>query len=234
MKHVVPRATERFLTSFGGRNPFGQPKWRLIVASDRMIKESGVYRDWQDGLSTAEKGGLNFSPAADVPGLNFQRYENKPIRVVTEMREVRKYPQSEGWVLEHWLPATAYGSREEWHSYKAIDSVTPMLGPYPERGDWEFAYGPWLHVPSIDVLERRISEYTSTQANRKGSPESRAREYMQRYQEQEEMAEAKRKLEYEAEMKDKLSPMNSSSLAASRWRNEMAARIGIREHVGIP
>ena len=60
MNHIVPRATQDFLTRFGGRNPFGKPQWRLLVGSDRLVKESGVYRDWAPGLTTAEKGGLNF------------------------------------------------------------------------------------------------------------------------------------------------------------------------------
>jgi hypothetical protein len=231
--HVVPRETNRFLRRYGGVTPFGKPKWRLIVASDRLIKEAGCYRDWAPGLSTAEKGGLNFEGVPDTPLRGFTRYNNKPIRVVTEMREVRKYPQSDGWVLERWFPASSYGTPEEWYSFKAVDGITPMLGPYPECGDYEFGYGPWEHVPGVDVLERRISEYTNAQMNRKGTPQQRAQEYMQRYQEQEELAEAKRKLEYEAEMRDKLTPMHSGSLAASRWRQELAARTGLTEHIGI-
>jgi hypothetical protein len=233
VNHVVPRETERFLKRYGGVNPFGFPKWRLIVASDRMVKEAGVYRDWSDGLSIAEKGGLNFEPNPSAPGCNFSRYDNKPIRVVTEMREVRKYPQSEGWVLERWLPASAYGSPDEWFAYKAVDGITPMLGPYPECGDYEYQYGPWLHVPSIDVLERKISEYTGKMSNRKGTPEQRAQEYMQRYQEQEELDEKKRKEEYALMMADHLSPMHSGSLAASRWRQGLAKNIGLGEHIGI-
>ena len=87
-------------------------------------------------------------------------------------------------------------------------------------------HGPWARVPGIDVLESRISQYSNAQANKKGTPEQRAREYMQRYQENEEMQERKRKEEYEAQMRDHLTPMHSGSLAASRWRQELAARTG--------
>lgn len=231
--HIVPRETQRFLKRYGGVNPYGLPKWRLITGADRTIKEGGVWRDWADGLTSAEKGGMNFSPSPDVPGLNFQRYENKPIRIVTEVREHRKYPQSDGWILERWFPATSYGSPDEWYSFKAVDGITPTLGPYPERGDYEFIYGPWLRTPSIDVLERRIGEYTNAHANKRGTPESRLREYSQRWQEKQELEERKRSAEYEALMKDHITPLHSSSLAASRWRQELAARIGVTEHIGI-
>jgi hypothetical protein len=234
MSHIVPKAIQEFVTNYGGKNPFDQPKWRLLVGSDRLVKEAGVYRDWAEGLTTAEKGGMRFEPRADMPGVNFSRYDNKPIRVVTEMREVRKYPHAAGWVLEKWFPISAYGTQEEWYSYKAVDGFTPMLGPYPERGDYEMIYGPWLKIPSTDVLQKLIASYSSGIDNRKGTPESRAQEYLLRYQYEEEVAERKRKEEYAAMMDDHLSPMKSGSLAASRWRQELAARTGhSNEHIGI-
>ena len=60
MSHIVPRAIQEFLTRYGGKSPFEQPQWRLLVGSDRLVKEAGVYRDWADGLTTAEKGGMRF------------------------------------------------------------------------------------------------------------------------------------------------------------------------------
>ena len=55
MSHIVPSATQRFLTSYGGKNPFGKPQWRLLVGSDRLVKESGVYRDWCQGCRRRRK-----------------------------------------------------------------------------------------------------------------------------------------------------------------------------------
>jgi hypothetical protein len=204
------------------------------VASDRRTKEAGVYRDWAEGLSTAEKGGLDFQPNPDAPGCNFSRHDNRPLRVVTEMREVRKYPQAEGWVLEKWFPASSYGTQAEWYAYKAIDGFTPMLGPYPECGDYEMVYGPWLQIPSTDALQRMIGQYCAGIQGRRGTAESRAQEALLRYQYEEEQAEAKRKREYDAMMRDHISPLRSSSLAASRWRQELARRTGNgNEHIGI-
>lgn len=233
MNHIVPRSVQQFLTSFGGRNPFGQPHWRLLVGADRLVKEAGVYRDWAEGLSTAEKGGMRFEGCPDQPGVNFGRYENKPIRVVTEMREIRKYPHAEGWILEKWFPASAYGTQEDWYSYKAVDGFTSMLGPYPERGDYEMIYGPWPRIPSTGLLQRYVSSYAAGINSRVGTAESRAQEALLRYEYQLEEDERRRKAEYAMQMADHLSPMKSSSLAASRWRNELAAKRGITEHVGI-
>lgn len=72
MIHKVPRATERFLKSYGGLNPFGKPKWRLLVSEERLVREAGVYSDWAEGLTTAEKGGLNFSPGVGKCGARLE------------------------------------------------------------------------------------------------------------------------------------------------------------------
>jgi hypothetical protein len=109
-----------------------------------------------------------------------------------------------------------------------------MLGPYPECGDYEMIYGPWAKIPTTDMLQGFISQYSHGINSRRGSPESRAQEYLLRYQYEEEQAEKKRKEEYAVMMADHLSPMKSSSLAASRWRQDLAMRSGnSNEHVGI-
>ena len=187
----------------------------------------------QDALRNGSHS-LNFQPLPDQPGMNFTRYDNKPIRVVTEMRTIRKYPHSEGFILEKWFPASFYGTQDEWYSYKAVDGFTAMLGPYPECGDYEYIFGPWEHVPSITMVEGFISRYTNERANRRGTPESRAQECLLRYQYELQQEEDRKRAEYEAMFNDYLTPMSSGSLAASRWRQDLARRTGNgNEHIGI-
>ena len=108
-----------------------------------------------------------------------------------------------------------------------------MLGPYPECGDYEMVYGPWGKAPSTNTLQELIARYSQGINGRRGSAESRAQEYLLRFQYEEEQAETKRKAEYEAMMRDHISPLQSSSLAASRWRQELARRTGNgHEHIG--
>jgi hypothetical protein len=232
--HVVPRETQRFLKRYGGVNPYNQPKWRLIVSEECLVKEAGVWTDWAEGLSTKEKGGLNFAPIEGQPGVVYERFRNKPIRVVTEVRETQKYPQAEGWILECWRPASSYGTPEDWYSYVASDGITPMLGPYPECGDYEMQFGPWEKLPTTDILQTLISRHSSSIANRTGTPFSRAVEYLQRAEYAAQRKEEKLKEEYAAEFRDVLSPMKSTSLEASRWRQELAARTGNEnQHIGV-
>ena len=231
--HVVPRETQRFLKRYGGVTPYNQPKWRLIVSEECLVKEAGVWTDWAEGLSTKEKGGLNFAPIEGQPGVVYERFRNKPLRVVTEVRETQKYPQAAGWILEMWFPASSYGTPADWGSYKADDGITPMLGPYPECGDWEMQYGPWEKMPTTDTLRNLISQYSFSIANREGTAFTRAVEYLQRAEYAAEKEEKRLKEEYAAEFRDVLSPMKSTSLEASRWRQDLAKRTGQTSHVGI-
>jgi hypothetical protein len=84
------------------------------------------------------------------------------------------------------------------------------------------------------MLQGLISRYSAGINGRRGSPKSRAQEYLLRYEYEEQQAEDKRKAEYEAQMRDHISPLKSSSLAASRWRQDLARRTGNEnEHIGI-
>ena len=51
-----------------------------------------------------------------------------------------------------------------------------MLGPYPECGDYEMVYGPWLRVPTTDTLQGLIACYSAGIHNRRGSAESPLRQ----------------------------------------------------------
>jgi hypothetical protein len=102
-----------------------------------------------------------------------------------------------------------------------------MLGPYPECGDYEMVFGPWPKAPTTDTLQGLIAQYSCGINSRRGSPESRAQEYLLRFQYEEEQAETKRKVEYDAMMRDHISPLHSSSLAASRWRQDLARAPGM-------
>jgi len=53
----------------------------------------------------------------------------------------RKYGDGrDRWILEKWVAPQEYGSREDWEA--CIEPVThlPILGPYPENGDYEHSF----------------------------------------------------------------------------------------------
>lgn len=228
MFYKVPEQMKKSIAEFGGLNPFGKPHYRLIVASDRMVKEAGVWQDWQEGLASGERGGMVAHEGGLVPS------SNKPIRVVSEMREVCRYPHLSGWIIERWFPSSTFGTREQWDGFVAVDGITPILGPYPAEGDYDMLpIGPWQHMPSIETVRIVVRSNIQTMDGRVGTPEARAREFINRRNWENEQKEKKKREAWEYQLHDSLTPMHSSSLGASRWRNEVAKRAGITEHIGI-
>ncbi len=251
-KNPIPTHIQGALTRFGGKNPYGRPQWRIVVASDVFVREAGVYRDWDENLSIAERGGFNFQQTeeqamARINGRDFAelgeqpnwaalRYENRPLRTVTETRDNPRYPGIKGWIVEKWFPALRYGSPEEWYSYRAADGITPMLGPFPHEGDYEMIYGPFPRVPAIGQLQLWISHYARQREEIKqsGTPESRALEYAQREMDREREQWLRRRAEYQYMMANIWTSIaTNGSLGMSRVRQELAARCGQTEHIGL-
>jgi hypothetical protein len=249
-KHPIPTHIQGFLTRFGGKNPYGRPQWRIVVAPDVFVREAGVYRDWPEGLTTAEKGGFNFQMSqeeistkgtmlealGDQPVWEALRYENKPLRTVTEMRDNPRYPGIMGWIVEKWLPASKFGSPHDWYEFMAIDGKTPMLGPYPHEGDYEMIYGPFPRVPSISQLQLWVSAYARQRDEMKtaGTLESRTVEYVNRRVDEEQRQWKQRRKEYQYMMATEWKPIaTNGALGMSRFRQELAARCGITDHIGL-
>jgi hypothetical protein len=251
---IVPRGTLKFLATFGGKNPYGEPIWRLVVASDVWIKRWGVYRDWDKNLSVAERGGLNleFSPDrvaavnADFGGqtvslgeaapVDVMHYNNKPEREVVECREVHLYPNLKGWVVEKWFPAGSkmIGSREEWESYKAADGMTSINGEYPERGEYVMIYGPYNYLPTEDQLRTWIGKYHNDLNLLTGTVEQRALAADAEFNDVEDEKWKKNRAEYNYMMADVWKTVaKSGSLGISRFRQQLAKQAGVTEHIGI-
>lgn len=252
---TTPKAIRKFLRTYGGTNPYGHPNWRLLRAEDVWCRCYGNYRDWPPELKIAERGGLNFQMDPEqirevnayagerklnfgaAPPVNVGHYENKPIREVTEMREVRYYAGVEGWILERWFPAGSkmIGSRDAWERFVAKDGHTPFLGEYPSEGDWVSLYGPYDYMPSTDQLKLWISKYYQGQEELYSTnPEQRMIAVAHEYEEREQKAWAARRADYNLRMSDRWKTIaRSGSLGMSRLRNEIAKNAGIKEHIGL-
>lgn len=204
----APRSIKKLLLKIGGKTPFGEPNWRLTLASGTM---------W-------------LRPAGNPP---------------TEMGWFRRYPGQrypgdregiEGWILQEWQPACIYGSQDDW--YKQHVAGRPDLcraGEYPVQGDYElkFPFG-YPEMPSHSVLQLAVN-YAERSREFWGSFTPQQRFLMR------ENVHAARMVMQEQYIRDRdlamirdcMSPLWSSSLAAGRWREELAKKAGLSiGHVG--
>lgn len=247
---VAPDEVRECLVEAGGLNPYGEPIYRLTIAEQTRFLQGGEWSEWPDGISLQDRGGIH----VDEGGVVRQEPPGKPLRVVTEMRWIVRYPVLEGWILQEWFPSHHYGAPEDWYKYTVHGHPELCrLGPYPEQGDYELAlpFG-WgqakdEHVKQIDPRFQGRPGLPTLHALRMAiaygehcrnywsllKPEARIR--MRENQELEHQA-LRERWEHDRRIdliRDAMSPLLSTSLEAGRWREQLVRDGQIKTgHVG--
>jgi hypothetical protein len=124
--HATPTWAAAILTQSGGLNLYGEPLFRAVWSNNRLAWCAGRFEDRDNS------GHL--------------------VREVLAARLMPKYPVESRWIIEQWLPAEKYGSRDNWWQNTrewGEEGNLPQLGPYPSRGDYELAC----------LLETRVREF---------------------------------------------------------------------------
>jgi hypothetical protein len=115
---TAPRYLQWFLEKAGGRNPYGEPKFRLMWGGNRLVWRHGLWEDKD------ESGNVT--------------------RSVVEARSVHKYGYAmERWHLEMWHPPEYYGTPEEWAEATRNEErgyYCDTLGEFPRRGAYESVF----------------------------------------------------------------------------------------------
>ena len=112
--HETPENVARRLAEAGGTNRFGEPNYRVVWGWNRLAWIGGKFED------------------RDPDGAL--------LREVVELRHEPKYPAVNRWHVERWVPSEAYGSPRAWYAQTvetANGTTVPVLGPYPDRGEYE-------------------------------------------------------------------------------------------------
>lgn len=225
----APRHLQHFLTRRYGRTLHDEPRFRLIWAPSRWEQSAGIWTDWSlaDATLDRESGRV------------------RPWRQRVEMRWTRKYPGEECWLIEQWLPASAYGSPEQWYAPASAGGTVlwggfshgglAACGPYPRRGDYE-DLGARMHwYPSERHLSAAVDASLYQRSQSLAEPSARAvRRTFQAEQEQ-----GRRDRAYDAFCREVLddagqafggAPMSGYGGQPRSSTVEMCERLGIRQH----
>lgn len=135
-QYDTPAHLQRVLTTYGGLNLYGEPRFRLIWGWKRL--------DWIGGEW------LDYDAHGNVIGTKF------------ELRYEPKYPQWNRWHIEKWLPAELYGSPALWYAQTTEiqdGQSLPCLGPFPSRGDYELSWTLEINGEYAHPTESIMREY---------------------------------------------------------------------------
>lgn len=188
----TPKNVTAKLALWGGKNPYGLPNWRIILAENHLVQRAGEWFEFEQDEKQAEFSHLRSEDGQH--GCTVQTQEIKPNEVRAGMFLVPKWPVR-GWILERWFPASCYGTRESWEAEKSWDGATPMMGPFPERGEYFMPSGggPWREIPPLEELRRVISLWENDTTHSRGRVDADAIEAANRtFMREEEEAEARK------------------------------------------
>lgn len=228
--YTIPKSHQDALLRIGGKNPFGEPMYRIILMETRVTKASGDWNIWDDSVDIDDRGGVNFKKALELAraGASSEQIEEAltpatPLRVDHGIADIPLYP-SEGFCIEKWKPASTFGPPSDWPADQ---------GPYPQYGDYELLAGPVPHLPSITDMETAVRENMRNVDNRVTSKTQRYLNLLTRWDLQNEAR--KKRLKEIAEDSVKYGPAslyNTLSLGAGRVMNDLALKAGLKGHYG--
>ena len=155
LRDTPAEVTEKLLR-WGGKNPYGLPNWRIVLLQNHLVQRAGVWTEFAEGTDMVQF-------EEQEKHLAYSTREIAPDSVKIGMFWVPLYPVK-GWGLERWFPAAAFGSKREWESALSQDDRTPMMGPYPERGDYFMPSGggPWPEIPLLEDIRAAISQWENS------------------------------------------------------------------------
>lgn len=220
----TPSTVTASLLSYGGKNPFGLPIWRIVQAQKHIVIRGGEWTD-VDANDNPFLFDCNGDRVALPPTVKSRQFG---------IMQQPLYPVR-GWVLEQWFPAAMFGTREWWNSQVHESTKIPLLGPYPHEGEYWMLAGPWKKMPPLQFLKDTIARYEWTMNKRADvDPEIAMRDFVEEQRKAEERELDRYTEEREYAMRHIVQPMmRSTSLAASRYRQEVMRRCGGRSHVAV-
>lgn len=244
----APTAVKDLLMKVGGRNPFGEPNYRLNLASGVRKLQGAEWFTYRAGYTVRrnQKGTWVDEEGQRWIDPEFNPFEGreKPISVRVEMRWINAYPHLSGWIFQEWFPAHKFGSPNEWASYRVtsrnLDGTETKhnlcrLGPYPEYGKYMLVLPRgYPYVPPLVSLRDAVNYTESCRAFWAAmTPERRRRLEEDQDLEQAELLEMRQSQQDLLRIRDYTSPMLSTSLAAGRWRESLVKQAHLKiGHVG--
>lgn len=229
--YTLPQEHKDALLRIGGKTPFGEPMYRLILAETRVTKASGDWSIWDDSVALDDRGGLNIKKALQLAqnGATAEQLADAlkpatPLRVECGIKDVPLYP-NEGFIIEKWKPAFSFGPPSDWPSSE---------GPYPQYGDYELLAGPTPYLPTIAECEVVIRSNMRSVEERPTSRRERLIRLMNMHQVKLDAEKKRRQQMIEDFVKD--GPVgklrNRLSLGAGRIMSKLALDAGLKGHWG--
>lgn len=205
----TPEWLQAELREYGGLSPDGQPIWRMVLARNCRIRCFGTMNHVSQDTSKLPE----FARPTDLV----------PDRIEEGEFWVPRYKVN-GWILQRWFPASAWGLKEKWESEKARDGRTRLLAAFPLRGDYMMMpCGPWNTIIEAGDLKGAIRCYNVQQRKNPANWQNHERALLAFEQQENQKQVGDYAEEIAAQHREVLAgTLRSVSESAQRFRNVVA------------
>ena len=219
----APKAVQDAIARWGGRNPYGDPMWRIVLAQNIVAKRGGLLHDLGDGEQSV------FAIGAHGKIVESKIHDSVSSGIV----ELPRYGCGPGWIMERWFPASTWGTPEAWAAQRSDDGSRLLCEDYPQRGRYFMLMGPFDKIPELTDLENAISMHKESMQLQPTNYDAYFRQVMRDEESARKKAKDKLVADLNYRRKNELVPvLKSSSLEAQRFRNDLTAQAGLSEHLG--
>jgi len=156
----TPEWIQEELREYGGSSPSGKAIWRLVLAQNCRIRCFGSLNYISQDIEKLQDD-VEFNDDQEAAVRETRLLA--PDRIEVGEHWIPRY-DVEGWILQRWFPASAWGTREKWEGERDKDGRTKLLAAYPQSGDYMvMPCGPWRTIAEVGDLKAAIRCYNVQQ-----------------------------------------------------------------------
>lgn len=258
----VPEEIKETLLRVGGENIYGEPRYRLIRAEDRVTKAAGEWNIWSESVPIEERGdlgiGLMQKMLAEhrniVAAAQREGFDEDQIRKISQeltdhldgvmQDKLRLCPISSVRGMEE-VPLYPYEGWviEKWKPGSSFGTPNDWeqfrfdglnaLGEFPHHGEYELCAGPSPYIPTVKEIEDAIREDVKIIENKPARARDRVAMMLEKLDQRQQAKQREMKNRIESIVKDGPGNLrNRLSLGAGRVMQELADKAGMKGHFG--
>ena len=99
----APKSLQAAIARIGGKNPYGEPMWRVVLAQHCIARRGGILHDLGDGNQSV------FAVGAKGKIVEAKIFDS----MTSGTLDLPKYDCADGWIVERWFPASTWGTPEQ-------------------------------------------------------------------------------------------------------------------------
>jgi hypothetical protein len=259
---VTPKELQAAAAKIGGKNPFGEPMYRIIRAEERITLAAGEWNIWADEVPVEDRGDLGIGlmqrrlvehrqvieaaiksgfSEAEIKKITAEMTDDLDGMITDKLRLcpvkiIRGMDEVGLYPYEGWII-------EKWRPASSFGLLSEWeafrfdgsnaLGPYPHNGEYELCAGPTPLLPTKRDIEDAIRTDMKNIEERPQRARDRVARMLEKLEQRQKQKERDRRNQIDGQVSDGPGSLHKTlSLGAGRVIQDLATKAGMKGHYG--